>query len=143
MYFHIFFSTIGVGVYFVIGKTRKFRSIFTKSRKLCTKNLTLGQSITNVNCPEFQNVRLLHLKYTWFLIIAKSLFLQQMFNWSNFSVVFFYKSFYQLKISLCQKIFYLCQLHKRTKPLSITLPLLPCAPTSQLLQYNISKNKWL
>ena len=86
---YFFLSSIGVGIYFVIGKARNFPSIFTKSQKLRSENLTLGQSTTKVNCPGFQNVRLLHLKCIWLLILAKNFFLQHIFHWSNFSVVFF------------------------------------------------------
>ena len=86
---YFFLSAIGDGVYFVIGKAWNFLSIFTKSQKLRSENLTLGQSTIEVNCPEFQNVPLLHLKYVWLLISAKSFFLQHIFHWSNFSVVFF------------------------------------------------------
>ena len=68
---------------------RKGKSIFAKSRKLRSQNLTLGQSTTKINCPEFQNVRLLHLKYIWLLILTKSFFLQHIFHWWNVAVVFF------------------------------------------------------
>ena len=48
---HFVLSAIGVGASFVIGKARNFPSIFTKSRKLRSENLTLGQSTTKVNLP--------------------------------------------------------------------------------------------
>ena len=63
--------------------------MFKKSQKLRPENLTLGESTTKVNYPEFQNVRLLHLKYIWLSILTKSYFFQHIFHWSNLSVVFF------------------------------------------------------